>query len=222
MTQRLNKTLQTITRWIRKERKGRFSQSTVLTLVTRPIWQHDRIRAIMGAPLFAAVIVGATSGATPPTDSLQGWDITQPPSEIAGYSPSVYTNHTYLLPVSTLTGISQYFHPGHPGLDFRAPLGSGVLAMDNGTVTQIVELPYGYGRHIYIQHSDNTTALYAHLGLIMVEVGEHVTAGDKVGEIGLTGWTTGPHLHFEVTEQGAKINPMTLLSRAIASYVANR
>ena len=222
MKQRLNTTLRTINRWIRKERKGRFSKSTVLTLITRPLWERDRIRAIVGAPLVAAVIAGAGTNAFPNTDTLQGWDISQPVSEISGYTTQIHTDHTYFLPVASLIGISQYFHGGHPGVDFRAPLGSKVLAMDSGTVTNIIEQPYGYGRHVYVQDEDGVETLYAHLGLIMVEVGEYVEANSQIGEIGLTGYSTGPHLHFEVVEKGTKLNPVTLLSRAIDTYVASR
>lgn len=170
----------------------------------------------MGAPLVAAVVVGATSSAMPSADSLQVWDISQPASEIPGFT-QVLTDHTYLLPVTHLTGISQTFHAGHPGIDFRAPLGSDVVSMDDGVVTDIVEQQQGYGRHVYVTDIDGKVALYAHVGLIMVEVGEQIKAGQKVAEVGMTGWTTGPHLHFEVMQDGAKINPMPLVSKAIAS-----
>lgn len=216
MIRPFKKQLRTIKKWIRSQRKGRFSQSTAITLVTRPLWQHDRVRAWMGAPLVAAVVVGATSSAMPSADSLQVWDISQPASEIPGFT-QVLTDHTYLLPVTHLTGISQTFHAGHPGIDFRAPLGSDVVSMDDGVVTDIVEQQQGYGRHVYVTDIDGKVALYAHVGLIMVEVGEQIKAGQKVAEVGMTGWTTGPHLHFEVMQDGAKINPMPLVSKAIAS-----
>lgn len=214
MIRKIKHTFSTIERWIEKQRKGIFAQSTALTLLTRPLWQYEKIKTWMGAPLLAAAIFGA--GVTAPdTDALRTWDISQPVAVIQGYSSE--SDSTYLLPVADLTGISQYFHAGHPGIDFRAPIKSDVLAMDNGVVTEIVEEPYGYGRHVYITHDDGQISLYAHLGLIMVELDEQIHAGDKVGEIGMTGRTTGPHLHFELRKDSQAVNPIPMLSKALNS-----
>lgn len=212
MIQQIKHTFLSIKRWIEKQRKGRFAQSTALTLLTRPLWQHEAIKAWMGAPLVAAAVMGAGM-TTPNADALQSWDISQPISVIQGYTAE--SDYTYLLPVADLTGISQYFHAGHPGIDFRAPLRSAVMAMDNGEVTSIVEEQYGYGRHVYVTHEDGTVSLYAHLGLIMVELHDQVKAGDKIAEIGMTGRTTGPHLHFEVRQNGVATNPIPKLSKAL-------
>ncbi len=201
-------------RYLKKQRTPRFAQSNLITLLTKPIWQHDRVRAWMGTPLVAAAIVGANLSA-PKVDTLQAWDISQPATMIPGYT--LQSDHTYLLPVAELTGISQYFHQGHPGIDFRAPLKSSVVAIDSGKVTQIIESTTGYGRHVYVEQANNKIALYAHLGLIMVEEGDQLKAGDKIGEIGLTGWTTGPHLHFELRVDNAAVNPIPYLSKALAS-----
>jgi murein DD-endopeptidase MepM/ murein hydrolase activator NlpD len=217
MKQYLNKTYRAIKRWIKRERKGRFSQSTAFTLITRPLWQYDRIKAWMGAPIVAALVIGVNTTQMPANDILQGWDVSQPVTEITGFSVQLQTDHTYLVPVTPLTGISQYFHQGHPGIDFRAPLGTDVVAMDDITVTKIIEERYGYGRHVYVEQGDGKVALYAHLGLIMVETGDKIKAGDVIGEIGMTGWTTGPHLHFEVRHEGAAINPIPMLSKALAA-----
>lgn len=217
MIRPFKKQLKSLHKWVKSQRKGRFSQSTVISLITRPLWQNDRIKAWIGAPLMAAFLISTTSSTVPPTDSLQVWDISQPVSDIPGFLPQVTTDHTYLLPVTQLTGISQTFHAGHPGIDLRAPLGSDVVSMDAGTVTDIVEQQQGYGRHIYVADTDGKVALYAHLGLIMVEVGDSITAGQKVGEVGMTGWTTGPHLHLEVVQDGNRINPLPLLTKSISA-----
>ncbi len=213
MIRHLKQMITAFKRLIKKQRVGRFSQSTAFTLLTKPLWQHEKIRTLVGAPLVAAAITGA-SLAAPQVDTLSAWDISQSPTVIPGYSAN--SEHTFLLPVTQLTGISQYFHAGHPGIDFRAPLRSDVVAMDNGVVTEIVDSTVGYGRHVYIQHEDNRVGLYAHLGLIMVNIGDEVRAGDKIGEIGMTGWTTGPHLHFEVRAESGAINPIPLLSKALS------
>lgn len=213
-----NKKLVALKRWVKKQRSGKFAQSTIITLITKPVWQHERVKAWMGAPLVAAVVAGTGLTQVPAADALKEWNVSQPLSAIPGYAADMQTDHTYILPVANLTGISQYFHGGHPGVDFRAPLGTPVVAFDNGTVTGIAEEKTGYGRNVYITDEDGKVSHYAHLGLIMVEVGEKVKAGDKVAEIGMTGWTTGPHLHFEVAQGGNKVNPIAFLSKALSGY----
>lgn len=214
MIKEIKYTASFINRWIEKRRRGVFARSTALTLLTRPLWQYEKIRTWMGAPLLAAAIFGA-GVATPDTDALRSWDISQPVTVIHGYA--FESDYTYLLPVANLTGISQYYHAGHPGVDFRAPIKSDVLAIDNGKITKIVEESYGYGRHVYITHQDGQVSLYAHLGLIMVEIDEQINAGEKIGEIGMTGRTTGPHLHFELRKEGKAVNPVPMLSKALSS-----
>lgn len=202
-------------------RRGSFANSTFLSLFLRPVLEKDRIKALIGAPLMAAMIVG---GATQLPDSetvLASWDIEQPAQEVLVYeleAPQVQDETTYLLPVEELTGVSQFYHGGHPGIDLRAPLESNVVSMENGKVKQIAHSRFGYGRRVYLEHSPELITMYSHLGLITVEEGEEVDAGEKVGEIGMTGWSTGPHLHFEVYENGVQTNPMLYLKKSIASY----
>jgi len=218
MIAKIQQIKKSIQKWIAKHRKGKFAESTVFTLVTKPLWQYDKIKAWMGAPLVAAAVMGV-GGSIPNDDALQSWDVSEPVTVIQGYSSQ--SDYTYLLPVTNLTGISQYFHAGHPGIDFRSPIKSGVLAVDNGIVTETIEDMYGYGRHVYITHNDGQVSLYAHLGLIVVERGEQVKAGDKIGEIGMTGRTTGPHLHFEWRKDGKAVNPIPMLSKSLASLRSN-
>ncbi len=87
----------------------------------------------------------------------------------------------------------------HTGLDFAQPQGADVYAAKNGTV---VEAGWGgaYGNTIVIQHSDGTQTRYAHLSAINVSLGQSVTAGQHIGDVGSTGNSTGPHLHFEVMD----------------------
>jgi murein DD-endopeptidase MepM/ murein hydrolase activator NlpD len=205
-------------RWLKRQRKGAFAQSQALILLTKPLWKHDQARLWVGAPLVASVITGAAMQ-MPSTDALQSWQVNQPMPQMAGAQVQITTDNSYLLPVAHLTGISQFFHAGHRGLDFRAPLGTDVIAMEAGRV-EFREERYGYGRHVYITHESGRQSLYAHLGLVMVETGETVQAGAKIGEIGMTGRTTGPHLHFEIRENNRQVNPMGYLSKAVATYAA--
>jgi len=98
----------------------------------------------------------------------------------------------------------------HQGIDICAPHGSNVYASDSGTV---VTSTYGggYGNYIVISHGNGTTTLYAHLSSRWVGVGESVSKGQVIGLVGSTGRSTAPHVHFEVTMNGSRVDPMTQL-----------
>jgi murein DD-endopeptidase MepM/ murein hydrolase activator NlpD len=94
----------------------------------------------------------------------------------------------------------------HEGMDFTAPIGSDVYATGNGTVT-FVGWRQGYGNAIIINHGYNYETLYAHLSKASVREGAKVTRGDVIGEVGNTGKSTGPHLHYEVRYRGSAVDP---------------
>jgi murein DD-endopeptidase MepM/ murein hydrolase activator NlpD len=89
----------------------------------------------------------------------------------------------------------------HTGLDFAAPLGTPVRSVMAGEVIQ-ADYEGAYGRQVKVRHSDGTVTSYSHMSEFDVSVGDTVTAGEQVGAIGMTGNTTGPHVHFEVLPGG--------------------
>jgi len=106
------------------------------------------------------------------------------------------------------TGASQF----HNGIDFRANTGTTVMASFDGVVEVIGE-NWLYGRHIILTHSNGYKTLYAHLNSFSVRQGERVTRGRKIGEVGSTGYSTGPHLHFGIYDRNNNlINPLELLN----------
>jgi murein DD-endopeptidase MepM/ murein hydrolase activator NlpD len=99
----------------------------------------------------------------------------------------------------------------HTGTDFAAPIGTRIGAVMRGKVIS-AEFAGAYGRRVEVQHDDGTVTWYCHMSEFTVSVGDYVYAGDQVGSVGMTGNTTGPHLHFEVhPDGGAAINPMPWL-----------
>lgn len=117
------------------------------------------------------------------------------------------TARAYQFPVTESLGVSQGYHGLHGGIDIRAPKGSPVVAVAGGTVIEVREQVFGYGKHVRIAHDGTVASLYAHLNSIEVGVGERVEKGKQIGTIGTTGWATGPHLHFELTDAEGSINP---------------
>ncbi|KAA3620067.1 MAG: M23 family peptidase [Calditrichaeota bacterium] len=99
----------------------------------------------------------------------------------------------------------------HSGLDFAAPIGTQVYAPAAGKVIY-VRRKYvknrGYGKCVKIDHGGRTITLYGHLSKIHVEVGQEVKRWDVIGLVGDTGRSTGPHLHYEVSKNGKRIDPM--------------
>lgn len=99
----------------------------------------------------------------------------------------------------------------HTGTDFAAPIGTPIRSVMKGKVI-FADWAGAYGRQVQVEHADGTVTWYNHMSKFSVEVGETVYAGDQVGAVGVTGNTTGPHLHFEVhPDGGSAINPMPWL-----------
>lgn len=106
------------------------------------------------------------------------------------------------------TQFAKYGYRGkwHNGVDFRAPLGTPVLAADDGTIAatgnqDLYCYKGAYGRFIVINHENNLTTLYAHLSRIIVKSGDKVKRGEVIGYSGKSGYATGPHLHLTVFAQ---------------------
>ena len=100
----------------------------------------------------------------------------------------------------------------HAGIDLAAPLGTEVFACKHGIVS-VVSYNEIYGNYIDIRHEGKTTSRYAHLSKTLVNPGQRVSTGQTIGLVGSTGASTGPHLHFEVRENGTPQNPADLLKK---------
>ncbi len=110
------------------------------------------------------------------------------------------------------TSVSQEYFIGHPGIDITAHLGAKIYPLKSGTVSLMSTTKWGYGRSVVIDHGNGLQTRYAHMGKVFVQEGEKVTTEMAVGEVGLTGKTTGPHLHLEVLKDGRAVNPRPYLT----------
>jgi len=103
----------------------------------------------------------------------------------------------------------------HQGIDIAAPVGTPIWAAASGVVQFAGWNDGGYGYMIDILHANGTVTRYAHMSALYVKVGQRVQQGQVIGAIGSTGYSTGPHLHFEVRPNGGiAVNPMTYLAAA--------
>jgi murein DD-endopeptidase MepM/ murein hydrolase activator NlpD len=94
----------------------------------------------------------------------------------------------------------------HQGTDFAAATGTPVLAVMSGTVVSAGVLG-GYGNQVLLRHADGTETRYGHLSVVDVRPGQSVGVGERIGAVGSTGVSTGPHLHFEVILAGQPVDP---------------
>ncbi|MDD4135785.1 MAG: M23 family metallopeptidase [Candidatus Shapirobacteria bacterium] len=104
----------------------------------------------------------------------------------------------------------------HTGIDIanaEGKIGDDITPFMEGVVTYAGQTAIGYGKHIIIDHGNNVTSLYGHLDKILVYKGETIKIGDVIGKMGSTGWSTGPHLHFQIMVFGIPVNPRTFLGQ---------
>lgn len=137
--------------------------------------------------------------------------------------PDLTTLTTFPLPASTDSWATSGFgwrndplrHRAkfHPGADIRAKPGTPVFAAGDGVVV-FAGRKGGYGNVVMVDHGGGVITRYAHLRRIHTSEGDVITAGKRIGQVGSTGRTTGPHLHFEVRLDGNPVDPTTALSIA--------
>jgi murein DD-endopeptidase MepM/ murein hydrolase activator NlpD len=106
--------------------------------------------------------------------------------------------------------ISQYYSWRHLGLDVANKTGTPIYSSDAGTI-EFAGWSTGYGNNIIVDHGGGKKTRYAHLSKFYVEKGDSAEKGEAIGEMGSTGWSTGPHLHFEVIINGRKYNPLNYI-----------
>ena len=102
----------------------------------------------------------------------------------------------------------------HRGIDIAGPIGTPIMAADSGVVTYAQWHDGGFGYLVEITHADGSETLYAHNNRILVQKGQKVDQGQQISEMGSTGFSTGPHLHFEIHPAGSgAVNPMAFLPK---------
>jgi murein DD-endopeptidase MepM/ murein hydrolase activator NlpD len=123
--------------------------------------------------------------------------------------------HRWVLPVAHYRFSSPFgmrWGRLHAGDDFAVPVGTRIGSLSSGTVI-FAGQESGYGNKVEVRHWDGTVSWYAHMSSITVKVGDKVAPGDKLGETGNTGHSTGPHLHLEIhPDGGPAVNPARWLA----------
>lgn len=107
--------------------------------------------------------------------------------------------------------LSTRFSAWHQGIDITSDLGVAVHSITDGEVAEIGFDIWGLGNYVVVSHENGFASKYAHLGKIFVKKGQKVSSDSILGEVGLTGHTSGPHTHLEITHNGQYVDPQLLL-----------
>jgi murein DD-endopeptidase MepM/ murein hydrolase activator NlpD len=166
-------------------------------------------------------IVNTTRARVVPSAAVRQIE-SSPVINVDGPSSTDSTPVRYQLPVTgrISSGFGNRFHPidkrvkFHAGVDIAVPLGTTVGAAARGTV-KFAGWDGDYGNLVIIEHPDGRVTRYGHLSKLLVATGDAVAAGGPIALSGSTGKSTGPHVHFEVRENGQVVNPIKILSNVL-------
>lgn len=123
------------------------------------------------------------------------------------------------------SGFAMRFHPihktwrAHKGVDYAAPKGTPIRTVGNGVI-EFAGWQNGYGNVVHVAHGNGRSTFYAHMSRIDVRKGQRVDQGARIGAVGSTGWSTGPHLHFEFRVNGQHQDPRRIAKAAEAVALA--
>lgn len=195
--------------WKLVDFEARVGSSNALSFLLRPVVSHPRLRLGLGLVLVVTAVSFGFS-AVSPFGSIS--DVGGPADAIVldTSEPVLKTTVAIRKPLESIE-ISQRFWALHTGIDMRAPIGTAVWAAMPGTVKEAQNTYGGYGKLVVVAHDNGFESWYAHLSKIKVSVGQIVTTETQLGEVGSTGRSTGPHLHFEIRENGRIVNPAPIL-----------
>jgi murein DD-endopeptidase MepM/ murein hydrolase activator NlpD len=186
-------------------------QTTASTLPVAGAWA---VAAALGGVLAAGVLLQPALAVTPNPMTTTPLSVPMLPAA----APLVWQNPLDRMRVAGFFGVMRWVSPQpSKGLDLAAPVGTPVRAAVAGTVTTVGELRENSGRYgtvvMVASGPDGATeTLYAHLDTTTVKPGARIAAGQVIGTVGVTGFSTGPHLHFQVRQHGHLTDPATVLT----------
>jgi hypothetical protein len=181
------------------------------------IFEHKRIRVILGSNLALMVMAGALFPNQSDASTFNGF---VNPTILPETAVNLTTERGLTLPYEA-PRISQKFSFFHHGIDLTSEVESQPInPIMAGKVINIQHSKYDYGNAVIVDHGNELTTLYAHLSKILVYEGQEVTTKTTLGTMGATGHATGPHLHLEIRDHGRAMDPLIYLSSLLTSKAA--
>lgn len=189
---------QSITKLFQQDQYG----SLRLSRMVRKVFESKNIKRILGLNLTCTILVMSIFSPTSAAFDQQEAVLDKPQA-------SVKTETVFRIPVEGF--VTQNYHFYHLGIDIAGNFQKPIFPIANGKIREIEYGSFGYGHKVIIDHDNGYSSLYAHMGDINVKAGDEVTKDTVLGFVGVTGWTTGPHLHLEIHKDEQPINPTEVL-----------
>lgn len=185
---------------------GSIRRGNKLSRLFRFLFNKPQTKRVFGAILILLVIASSLGSPVIATDAGNINDVV-----VKTPAPVITTQKAIQIPLTT-TRINQGYSFFHPAIDLHGDIGDSVYPIKDGVVKSTNYTRQSYGNYVVVQHNDGSLSLYAHLSAITVEADQKVDMYTKLGEVGSTGRSTGPHLHLEIWgENGVHINPLSVL-----------
>jgi len=190
-----------------KHVRRKYRSGTLLGKIGRHLAAHKNIRKVFAANFavlatFASFIPGGTSAVVPAESD----------EVVIQTQNTLITQKAVQYPTETVK-INQGYSFFHPATDLGGPIGTPVKQIKEGKVVFAGRRTDGYGNLIVLDHGKGLESFYAHLSKIEVEENQVVNTNMEIGQIGTTGYATGPHLHLEIHQNSLPLNPISILSR---------
>ncbi len=184
----------------------------------RRVFEKSQIRQIFGLVVFSSFFSVAV---LPSSFSNLQTKIETNYSQTTVINPEIIqTKQSIRLPMDSFM-VTQGFNFFHPGIDLAGVKGTPVYPIMDGKVTLVEQSQFGYGNYVLLDHGNNRQSLYAHLAKIEVNQDEEVTQDSILGLLGSTGHSTGPHLHLQIYDNGAWVNPRVFLESYLGQTLAS-
>lgn len=189
----------------------KYRSGTLLGKIARHLSGHKNTKKFFAANLSALAITGALLPGAQSSVQAAAFNV-QPDETIIQAQNTLKTEKAIQYPLETVK-VNQGFSIFHLGIDLGAEIGDSIKSIKAGIVTEAGYATDGYGNTVLIDHGQGLTSRYAHLSKIEAKIGDKVTTDTEIGKVGVTGHTTGPHLHLEIYQNGIPLNPLFVLSQ---------
>lgn len=183
----------------------------------RKVFEFSRIKEAVGILVVISVL---TMAMLPSSIAAVQTTIDKNQAKIEVEVEIIRTQRSIRLPIDSYR-LTQGYHFLHQALDFAGVKGSPIYSVMEGKVEEVKHGHFGYGNFVVVNHGDGSKSLYAHLSKIGVTEGEAVTNESIVGLLGSTGWSTGPHLHFQLWIDNKLVNPKTFFEAYFGQKLAS-
>lgn len=185
----------------------KYRSGTKLGKLVRYFSDHKMARKIFAGNMAAMFMVTALI----PSGNIEAFDEDQPQAVIE-IQNTLKTEKSIQYPLEKVK-VNQGYNVFHHAVDLGSSVGSIVKPVKAGVISFAGFRADGYGNLVIVDHGKGLDSYYAHLNKIYVQEGQEVNTNTVIGEVGLTGHTTGPHLHLEIHQDTSSLNPLSVLSR---------